>query len=250
MISRQKISNCKITLMPSLTAYVKPEGFFALTDNIDCKDSVNSVNNSISVNGDVYSCGAHLERMWNVVVGMSWSEAPQELTKQPHIRSKIFQPTNQNKERSDNLVHLVKNALEQSSSWATHFLGPENPLTDRQSHFFGQRRLDTMATRGYQRDYLRYLAKEALAQSTPKGSTARTSIERLKILSFSRSLHSLPLKKRKYAYLLEKNDEWHLLFQEQFRAALEDPKKYPPLTPEEQSSLAKSTSLFKRRGIG
>ena len=133
------------------------------------------------------------------------------------------------------------NAVENCSSWATHFLGPENPLTDRQSHFFGQRRLDTMTTKSYQRDYLRHLAKETLAQSTPKGFTEKsTSVERLKILSFSKSLSSFPLKKRKYAYLLEKNDEWHLLFQEQFRAALQDPKKYPPLTPEERSSSAKS----------
>ena len=139
-------------------------------------------------------------------------------------------------------VHLANKTLEQSSNWATHFLGPENPLTDRQPHFFGQRRLDTMTTRGYQRDYLRDLAKEALAQSTPKGLREKsTSVERLKILSFSKSPRSFPFKKQKYAYLLEKNDEWHLLFQEQFRAALEDPKLVRRVTPEERSSLAKNS---------
>ena len=196
---------------------------------IDCSASVNSIDyvNKTSAIDSVDPPGNPTPNYVRSAKGMSTSLTLAEL--------ELEVPGGYNKTSNE------QSSLEQSSSWATHFLGPENPLTDRQSHFFGQRRLDTMTTGGYQRDYLRYLAKEALAQSTPKGFTEKSaSVERLKILSFSKSLSSFPLKRRKYAYLLEKSDQWHLLFQEQFHAALEDPKKYPPLTPEERSSLSKS----------
>ena len=122
--------------------------------------------------------------------------------------------------------------LKLRSILGTALFGPENPLTDRQSHFFGQKRLSTIDTNGFQRDYLRQLGKETLTQSNPKGLVEwATSIERVKILSFSKAINSFSLKKRKYTYLLEENDQWHLLFQEQLRNALEDTRKYPPLTP-------------------
>ena len=124
--------------------------------------------------------------------------------------------------------------LKVRSLWGTTVFGPENPLTDKQSHFFGQRRLSTTDVTPFQRDYLRQLGKETLAQSNFKGHTERaTSIERVKILSFSKSINSFLFKKRKYTYSLEDKDQWHLLFQEQLRSALEDYRKYPPLTPEE-----------------
>ena len=127
-----------------------------------------------------------------------------------------------------------KSSLEQSSAWGTICLGPENPLSNRQCHFFGQRRFSTIDTNDFQRDYLRQLGKETLAQSNYKAFTEKsTSVERAKILSFSKTVNSFFLKKRKYTYLLDEKDQWHLLFQEQLRTALEDPKKYPPLTPEE-----------------
>ena len=116
----------------------------------------------------------------------------------------------------------------------TALFGPETPLTDRQSHFFGQKRLSTVDVNDFQRDYLRQLGKETLAQSNPKGKPEdSTSVERVKILSFSKAINSFFLKKRKYTYLLDEKDQWHLLFQEQLRTALEDTKRYPPLTPEE-----------------
>nr|YP_009104779.1 cell division protein [Symbiochloris handae]AIT93319.1 cell division protein [Symbiochloris handae] len=132
-----------------------------------------------------------------------------------------------------------KKGLKLRSLWGTALFGPENPLTDRQSHFFGQKRLSTIDANGFQRDYLRQLGKEVLAQSTPKGHTERAaSLERVKILSFSKAINSFSFKKQKYTYLLEEKDQWHLLFQEQLRTALEDSRKYPPLTPEEAKDHA------------
>ena len=128
---------------------------------------------------------------------------------------------------------LSKTKFERDSILGTFLFGPENPFTDRQSHFFGQRRLSTVDVNGFQRDYLRQLGKETLLQSNPKGFTYGASVERVKILSFSKAINSFLSKKRKYTYLLEEKDQWHLLFQEQLRTALEDSRKYPPLTPEE-----------------
>ena len=122
---------------------------------------------------------------------------------------------------------------EKNSILGTSLFGPENPFTDRQSHFFGQRRLSTVDVNVFQRDYLRQLGKETLLQSNPKGFTYGASVERVKILSFSKAINSFLSKKRKYTYLLEEKDQWHLLFQEQLRTALEDSRKYPLLTPEE-----------------
>ena len=129
----------------------------------------------------------------------------------------------------------LKSLVKQSSTWGTAYLGPENPLSDRQCHFFGQRRLSTIDTNIFQRDYLRQLGKETLGKANSKGWSERpiTSVERAKILSFSKAVNAFPLRKRKYTYLLEEKDQWHFLFQEQLRTALEDPKKYPPLTPEQ-----------------
>ena len=127
-----------------------------------------------------------------------------------------------------------KTALKIRSMWGTIIFGPDNPLTDRQSHFFGQRRLSTLDLAHFQRDYLRQLGKDTLLQSNSKGHAEyATSVDRVKILSFSKSINSFLFKKRKYAYLLKDKDQWHLLFQEQLRSALEDSKKYPPLTPEQ-----------------
>ena len=131
-----------------------------------------------------------------------------------------------------------KSLVKQSSTWGTTYLGPENPLSDRQCHFFGQRRLSTLDTNISQRDYLRQLGKETLAQANSRGWSEKptTGLERAKILSFSKTVnasYASPLKKRKYTYLLEEKDQWHFLFQEQLRTALEDPRKYPPLTAEQ-----------------
>ena len=108
--------------------------------------------------------------------------------------------------------------------------GSENPFTDRQSHFFGQRHLSTVDLNVFQRDYLRQLGKETLLQSNPKEFTYGASVERVKILTFSKAINSFLSNNRKYTYLLEEKDKWHLLFQEQLRTALEDTRKYPPLT--------------------
>ena len=136
-----------------------------------------------------------------------------------------------------------------SSIWGTLFLGPENPLTNRQCHFFGQKQLSTLDTKSLQRDYLRELGKEILTQSNSKGYTEflplrGTSIERTKILSLSKKVNSFFFKKRKYSYLLEPKDQWHLLFQEQLCSALEDCKKYPLSTIHsfEETNMAKLDS--------
>ena len=126
----------------------------------------------------------------------------------------------------------LKDSIKGYSLGGTSLLGSENPFTDRQSHFFGQRQLSTIDTNSFQRDYLRQLGKETLAQSNLKGwceAPVISGAERAKILSFSKTINSFSLKKRKYTYLLKKKDHWHLLFQEQLRTVLEDPKKYPPL---------------------
>ena len=128
---------------------------------------------------------------------------------------------------------LSKKRLKRHSILGTFLFGPENPFTNRQSHFFGQRRLSTVDVNAFQRDYLRQLGRETLLQSNPKEFTYGASVERVKILSFSKAINSFLSKKRKYTYLLEEKDQWHLLFQEQLRTALEDTRKYPPLTPEE-----------------
>ena len=126
--------------------------------------------------------------------------------------------------------YRVEAGASKSSIWGTLFLGPENPLTDRQCHFFGQKQLSTLDTNSLQRDYLRQLGKEILTQSNSQGYTELSkfsSIERTKILSLSKKVNSFFFKKRKYSYLLEPKDQWHLLFQEQLCTALEDCKKYP-----------------------
>ena len=127
----------------------------------------------------------------------------------------------------------VQRQMHGYSLLGTFLFGPENPFTDRQSHFFGQRRLSTVDVNMFQRDYLRQLGSETLLQSNPKEFTYGTSVERVKILSFSKAINSFLSNKRRYTYLLEENDQWHLLFQEQLRTALEDTRKYPHLTPEE-----------------
>ena len=133
---------------------------------------------------------------------------------------------------------LSKKKLERHSILGTFLFGPENPFTDRQSHFFGQRRLSTVDVNVFQRDYLRQLGKETLLQSNPKEFTYGASVERGKILSFSKAINSFLSNKRRYTYLLEEKDQWHLLFQEQLRTALEDTRKYPPLTPEESKDYS------------
>ena len=130
----------------------------------------------------------------------------------------------------------LRELIKQYSLWGTAFLASENPFTDRQSHFFGQKQLSTIDTNSSQRDFLRQLGRETLTQSNCRGwceASVTPGAERAKILSFSKTINSFSFKKRKYTYLLEKKDQWHLLFQEQLRTALQDPRKYPPLTPEE-----------------
>ena len=176
---------------------------------------------------------------------LSASLAPKHVNQQSQRNSESFPDWSLRKTAYEGLVlqrdRLTKdlqldsaNEMYACSNWATTVLGPNNPLTDRQSHFFGQRHLSTIDGERFQRDYLRHLAQETLAQSIPKGFAEKsTPVERVKILSLSKRVNSLPLKKRKYAYLLGKADQWPLVFQEQLRTALEDPKKYPPLTPEQ-----------------
>ena len=147
--------------------------------------------------------------------------------------------------------HRVEANASKSSIWGTLFLGPENPLTDRQCHFFGQKQLSTLDTNSLQRDYLRQLGKEILTQSNSKGYTELSkfsSIERTKILSLSKKVNSFFFKRRKYSYLLEPKDQWHLLFQEQLCTALEDCKKYPLSTIDsfEETNIEKLNPGFGR----